>query len=154
MGVWSDYCLICGGPYTNEDLDDIIYDDCEWLLYSYTISKREELFETELVDCGVSSCNDNKFIVCPFLSGDFEDHEEAIACHRNCYQLLKDELNYSLKFSDVHNLLDESICVLKNHKLYGKMEEYSFGQEFEAYCFIENKWLLENPLVNDDNKKR
>ena len=46
MGVWSDYCLICGGPfrntYDNEDGEKINDPKFEWLNYSYLITHDEK----------------------------------------------------------------------------------------------------------------
>lgn len=159
MGVWSDYCLICGGPYRNEAIDDddneIIHEECDWLTKSYTITEKNKKYPTDMIDCGESKYQNKKFSVCP-LNWDDKDKEEiiAIGCHRDCYKLLKEEFNYQLKFSDVHDKLHEYLCVLSDTTIYGKMDEYAFGQEFENNAFVENKWLLENPFKNKKNKNR
>jgi hypothetical protein len=159
MGVWSDYCLICGGPYRNSfytDSDQIDYPDLTWLLLSYCITDQNKKFKTGIVDCGEAQNNDGKeFSTCPLhWEEESFDRTKAISCHRNCYMLLKKKFHYELKFSDVYNLLDEYIGVLKCKTIYGKMNKYSFGQEFDSDCVIKNKWLLTDPLLDHDNKRR
>lgn len=170
MGVWSDYCLICGGPfrntYDNEDGEEINDPKFEWLNYSYLITYDEKKIETRLVDCGKGYNNDGaelEYNVCPFL-WDTKDNKRkkkkkltdvrAICCHRTCHNLLNQKLGYDLKFSDVFDKLCAGISVLKDTTLYGKMTEYSFGQDFEEKAYTNESWLLEDPFYNKENEKR
>jgi len=158
MGCWSDYCLICGGPYRNEGYDDngdsVEYDDCEWLVKSYTITKDNKLHRTGVVDCGMSESDGNEFCVCKMLWEDYSEEAQAIACHRSCYKLLKKEFAYKLKFEDVYDMIDEYLCVLNDKSVYGEINEYSFGQEFESAAFVKDRWLLQDPLIDTINRKR
>lgn len=81
----------------------------------------------------------------------------AIVCHRKCYRLLERECNYKLKFDDLTDFIDFTgiHAILKNTKLYGVMQKYSFGQDFEMQeCLKNDKWLMDDPLVNKKNGER
>jgi hypothetical protein len=163
MGVWSDYCLVCGGPFRNtcwdEDGDDEIdYPELAWLCQSYTIDQDEGLHKTGLIDCGTphldNGSTETNFHTCPMNWEDGDDFKPAVACHRICYKLIKKELGYRIKFSDVKDLLDDLLCVFADKKSYGRMHKYSFGQEFESEAFTKDKWLLTDPTTNEKNKAR
>jgi hypothetical protein len=159
MGVWSNYCIICGGPFRNEFTNDDgqnvkMEDDSEWLINSFTITKEEKKLDSGLVDCGVSKCANGEYCVSRGLWKDIDDNKKAICCHQDCYSLLEKEINYKLKFNDVDGMLDYWTGALLERKLYGKMTEYSFGQEFEWMAVLDDGWLLESPLKNKKNKGR
>lgn len=161
MGVWSDYCIICGGPYKNEGMnendEDVVYEDCEWLNFSYSITESEEVVETELVDCGYAEADGKKFSTCPVHWGDnIYEGTKSITCHRKCYHFLKNTLGYTLKYGDVIDLIamGSGIGVIKDHQLYGDMERYSFGQDFDSDGFLNDKWLLKDPFDNEKNGRR
>jgi hypothetical protein len=161
MGVWCDYCLVCGGPFKNyvwddDEDDEITYSECAWLCESYTIDEDEGLHKTGLVDCGTPHIGheETNFHTCPQNWTDWDSIKPAVACHRVCFKLIKKELGYRIKFADVKELLDDLLCVLADKKSYGKMHRYSFGQEFESKAFAKDLWLLTNPMTNDKNKAR
>ena len=167
MGVWADYCIICGGPYSNRaykyNKESAEYDgmeveikECIWLTKSYTIDHKERKHSTNQVDCGVPYVGNTSttFSTCPLLWIEREGIIPAIACHRQCYKLLVSKLDYKLKFGDVKCLLDDLIGVLKEKEKYGLMYAYSFDQEFDSSSFFIDKWLLEDPNENKENSKR
>lgn len=165
MGCWSDYCLICGASFRNYyDWDTnkkIGLDmDLDWLNYSYSITKSGKLIETKLVDCGESfDTVGNKYWTCPLHweeeRPEINPDNMVIACHRNCYKLLQNMFDYEIKFEHVEKLLDEYIGVFADKKFYGMpMIKYSFGQTFNIEGFVFDKWLFEDPLIDNFNKKR
>lgn len=82
------------------------------------------------------------------------DEIPAISCHRKCYDLLKNSLDYELKFGDVKNELDEKIGVFKDHYFYQDLPHNSFEQEFIIDENFTDMWLLEDPFLNEKNKNR
>lgn len=175
MGSWSDYCIICGAPFDaqyeierDSDDDDSGSDDfieinhkwLKWLEKIYVISNDDTKIRPEYIDSGEAFDADNNELdinTCPlhWNHESWADKKPSVACHRNCYKLLKSEFDYKLKFVDVVNLLSDGNATIKNYNLYGKMADYSFDQDFNTEIFgTDDEWLLKDPTKNNKNKKR
>jgi len=162
MGVWSNFCIVCGGPYRNEfEINDdynkmfnkfqkkypsiLKHDDGTWNLELnadnwveniYIVTLNGKLINVTNVDCGEATYNNKIYIATPC---NWEDNDKlnGISCHCDCYKFLQDSFSY--------NLLPTKDCKLKNinldiddmtacfdSELYAPMDIFSFGQEFEC----------------------
>ena len=177
MGIWDEYCLVCGGPLKNDLIKgEILYDTSDneyivpktmaeynWLNKLYLISRSGVKIPAEASQyesSGYFVVNGLIFTVTPlnwhqnpYLKNG-KGFDYGIVCHRACYNLLSQELHYGLIFGDVCRLLNENNCLLNPVSKYGKMAEY-IGQIFDIFkADVENNWLLSNPISNTENSER
>ena len=173
MGVWDEYCVICGGPLRNfftkgremysEDTNNFFIipktiTKYNWLNKLYIITSVEENIKAlgeQYTEYGEFKVKNNLYIITPmnWHNDSFKNIKGyGTVCHRDCYELLIKELDYFLSFSNICRLLKGENNLLR--KRYGAMDKY-IGQDYDYYSANkENSWLLESPLKNIRNKDR
>lgn len=168
MGVWDQYCLICGVTASSMQYiyrsDEIVRAQCEsknykWLKNILIITNMEKIIETSSENYnnyGGYTVGKTTYNVSPvgwhLVSEPSEilNDKYGIACHKNCYSLLKDKLNYKLRFGDVCKFLDPITGILKS----GYIAKY-IRQDFPVIEVLgELPWIMENPLSNRKNSAR
>ena len=97
---------------------------------------------------GVFEINEKFYNTEKFMWG---SQNKSLICHKSCYKLLSDKLNYKLKISDVENKLN-SRSLLKS---YGKVvDKYTGAQDFPGMGIILNSnWWTRFEILLDDGKK-
>lgn len=171
MGIWDEYCLICGGPLWNnfikgKDMYDehtglshsIIKKDYNWLNDLYLILSSGLIISTTVdnhYESGEFKIKGKKYVITPLNYHNSNAGDDyGIVCHRDCYKLLSDKLNYELRFNNICRLLDTGNSLIKNKSGYGVMVKYQ-SQFFNYYdAHTQNAWLLESPLKNKKNMER
>jgi len=178
MGEWEEFCIVCAGP-SWVSFDDMTDEqgqpltapppnpaDYTWLESFVGVSNKEELIP--LADYNGYGSFDIQADESPyscFTVGCLDQHnildEEAtrgFACHVTCYNLLQQELHYTLKYADVmplsvnNNYCDENKFSWSD---YGGLAEYEDQGLFEAYLVKDGKvWMIEDPSRNEENKER
>lgn len=151
MGVWDEYCLICGAPN---------YSDVKkynWMDKHYFITNDNKILKTSSSDYTGSYYNiNNKHYELISLTwhDKLNQYGYGIMCHQNCYKLLNDKLKYTLKFGDVCRILSKTNNLLKSKSKYGKISKYQ-DQFFNWNKVVENiEYVLIDPLKNKENAKR
>lgn len=172
MGIWDEYCLICGGPIRN-DFDGVqeIYSDesdtdykakikeYDWLNKLFLILSNNKIMKAnnkQYNSYGEIVINRKVYTITPFNYHQDWKYVDGygVVCHQDCYNLLEKSLKYELLFSDVCQLLAEGNSLLKQQSKYAPMNKY-ISQIFKFYyADRDNEWILESPLENSDNKKR
>lgn len=171
MGIWDEYCLICGGPIINYfDGNTVMYDDNDneiicnkkeynWLNNLILILSNEQIIKLtgkHYADSGKFVLNNKLYIVTPInYHSKWINHDGyGVICHQDCYKLIEYNLHHKILFSNIAKLLHTGNCLLKNISKYKPMDKY-ISQLFDYYhADQQNKWLLDNPLKNNENKKR
>lgn len=101
-------------------------------------------------DRGYFEINEQSYDTEKFMWG--ADINKSLICHKSCYKLLSDKLNYKLKISDVENKLNDKSLL----KSYGKVvDKYTGKQDFSGMGMIlnNNKWWINFEMLLDDGKK-
>lgn len=91
----------------------------------------------------------------------------CVVCHVDCYELLRNKLNYTFNFNHICRRLDDRMSVFKNKNIYGTIaKKYSFKQDFKWFETIvkikndimtinkDNIHFLLSPLKSDFNEER
>jgi len=162
MGLWEEYCVICGAPMSLIGLENTLvplHRKYTWLQKFMGINKDNKKIPLEGYDYGphLFDKNHNKFVI---TSWDWDFYAKnkvldyGIAVHKDCYKLLKKEFNYDIKFTDVYDFLNKK-AKKTNFKFYKSMTKH-MGQFFnDDQPFPKSSYyLLESPLKNEKNKKR
>lgn len=171
MGAWDEICLICGGPIKNplkkgfevyNPKTDTIHKSpkthkgSEWLedliLITYD-DKHINVKSNKYSDYGYFYHNNVKYIITSIGWKDIDGKKLSIAImvHKKCYNLIKRELKYTIKFDDIVNILDKTNNLIKNKKVYGIASKY-WGQMYDFFNVLKkDAWLLEMKV---DNRKR
>jgi hypothetical protein len=158
MGSWADFCLICGIGLSN-CFDLKKYDWMEMLYFLNWSNKVIKDKTAKYDDCGTIIANNDEFCVTPMVWHQNESIKDrrvetykdpkkyGYACHKACYNTIKQELGYEIKFSDVCHLATQS-SLLDDRKKYGRMVIYS-NQFFDAPDIVlEDMWIIESPAKN------
>ena len=172
MGCWDEYCVICGSTVSSINsyrqllkLTQLKNTKYNWLDKLVIITNRETVIKTDASTYtteGAYRINKIVYHVTPLnwhLVSDVGKKNPivdnyGVVCHEDCYNLLHDNLDYKLQFSNVCRLLSIDNCLLKKKSIYREMAKY-IGQDFEIEQVLnKNEWLLESPLTNEQNKKR
>jgi hypothetical protein len=169
-------------PYTikNKVIDKFDYENyksvikkletpCKWLENLYIISSTEEklpIIGKYYTETGSFVINNDVYIVTPLnwnmegvmvrIKGKFKDvkPKHGIVCHQDCYNFIKKNLNYSIKFSDVSRLLADNACHLKKVTVYRPADKY-IGQDYDYVNAVkDNVWILFSPLKDKQNASR
>lgn len=75
---------------------------------------------------------------------------DSIVFHRDCYNLIKDNLDFKLSFDDINKIAEKIIYGVKYPVMNVYMEQF-----FNFYgAYTEKSWLLMSPLINTNNRYR
>ena len=170
MGVWHEFCVVCGGPpygptirnlvslmgkaYVEDNHDAMLKfaKETRWAKRWIGVSSTEEtVLLGWYTEYGAFHALDGKGdfnLQTNFLHDNVPEGERyGIGAHRACATLLKQELGYSLRFADIFHLA-EGIP-------YGPIEKYH-AQYFEYVDMWEDglAWMLRDPLEGFRNRRR
>ncbi|ARF10187.1 hypothetical protein Hokovirus_1_66 [Hokovirus HKV1] len=159
MGTWDDYCLICGGPLTTNDLDRFVKNikDYLWLNKLLLILSDDQVIQTNDTNYeygGIFEIDKKIYNICPLNYQDKDNNGYGFACHQDCYKLIQINYKHDIKFHDVSKLLGTYESLLKTRSKYKPMDKYN--EQFFNYetAYLKDPWLLESPFKNNNNKTR
>lgn len=166
MGVWEEYCLICGGPLTNkfilikyteeEDIQTTITKkEYNWMNQLFLLTSDNQIIKTmgnKYDSYGGFKLGPKSYAVSPHRYVESDNY--GVVCHQDCYHLIQKKLKHDMLFVNVCRLLDKYNSILKPKSKYKPMDK--FIQQFYEYNLIikNHEWLLESPLVNKQNEQR
>ena len=125
--MWDEFCIVCGSPpyvffdgLEDEEGQSLLNPaDYAWLGSFVGVSNKEELIpltyydgygnfdiepDTSPYSCFGVGCLHLDYVI-------DEKTVRGFACHVTCYNLLQQELNYTLKYTDVEPLsIDNNYC--------------------------------------------
>ena len=166
MGIWNEYCLICGGPIINTFFIDndkgkstkITKKEYDWMNKLFLISNDNKLLQTtgNVYDSvGGFVIQSKYYIITPLnYHAGFDNDGYGLICHQDCYNLIKKKLNHELVFANVCRILSEGSSTLKQLSKYKPMDKY-INQFFEYSSAInEYPWLLNSPLNDKINQEK
>lgn len=177
MGVWEEYCCVCGGPskiYRLSELAEDMRDPADikklqvtlhnakpWVTKWIGIDSSEKMYKLGAYDMYGGFQLSGKAVF--NLATNYENENVqpgaayGIACHTACKKLLKDKLDYKICYGDVwHRLggkLAESPSLLPG--TYGGIREYQ-GQDFD-WCRLAingDAWMVADPNKDSRNAAR
>jgi hypothetical protein len=174
MGVWDEYCFVCGGPLRNPftkgksvyDVDKKHHDVLEhsvthtitkykWLDKLIVINSEEKIYKVDgstYGNYGVFELDNVNLSVTPANWHEC-DYDYGVVCHVDCHKVINKVFGYKIMFANVCRLLRPFNSLLKTN--YREMQKYSGEQDFNAYdCHTHYGWMLESPLKNKRNCDR
>lgn len=172
MGIWDEYCVICGGPLMNmykkgrkiydpttDSEIQIIRSGCDWLEKVMMITSDNQTIRNckwNSMSSDIVNCGQKKYVITPvnYHARLYDQDGYGVVCHNDCYELIETKLKHKLVFANVCRMLDKLNCLLKKKSAYGKITKY-YSQFFDYYTANkENSWLLQSPLSNKENRER
>lgn len=167
MGVRDEYCTVCGGPpyaiypdVKDKEGQPLNRADYNWLGSYIGISNEEELIPLASYDSyGAFDIQADTSLYKRFFLMNYTDGEWAggYACHVSCYNLLQQELKYTLKHADVEPLLVDNGYDYTTFPWsdYGGLREYHCQSFLQEELVRDGKlWMIEDPSRNAENKER
>lgn len=161
MGIWEEYCLICGGPLNDEftiEIDDkqkqVTKKEYKWMYQLFILTNDNKIIKANYGDYELSGSfeiGSKEYHTTPI---NYQETNYGVVCHRDCYHLILKKLKHDIIFANVCRLLDKYNSILKPKSKYKPMDK--FMQQFYEYDLIvkNHSWLLESPLVNKQNEER
>lgn len=180
MGMWDEFCTICGGPtyVLFDDMDEGESEplprpapdpaDYTWLESFIGITSKEEVIHLApyggygSFDIAQPDTSPYSYFAIGRNNEDVVDKEAArgYACHVTCYNLLQQELNYTLKHADVQPLLIDPNDGDYDYNSfswcdYGGLAEYG-GQSLGDVQLVKDRklWMIEDPSRDAQNRER
>ncbi|MBI2502155.1 MAG: hypothetical protein HYW07_02845 [Candidatus Latescibacteria bacterium] len=180
MGVWHEFCLVCGGPPYGETYRDLVWwadglknldateqdalrqlaKETRWTKYWVGVSSAEEQVRLgRYTEYGSFETRDGRgeFHLRTNFDNDNvpEGERYGIAAHRACATLLENELGYSLRFADLFDRLEGEFGNLLEEIDYGDIATYHM-QNFELFEMWEDglAWMVRNPLEDSRSRRR
>lgn len=169
MGVWDEYCVICGGPLRNDYIKGEILHDFgdndeieievdetnhkyDWLGKLYIITSEEHIVSANHSQYDQSGSfdigNTNYVIARPLWHSAIKYGDGyGYVCHKDCYHFIDNHFRHKLQFGD--------LCRSEyKYSKYGLMKKY-MRQDFRFFTVNrDNPWLIESPLYNNMNASR
>jgi len=164
MGIWEEYCLICGGPLNDEftlydeetqEETQITKKEYKWMYQLFLLTNDNKIIKTTYNNYELSGefeIGTTSYVVTPIHYGSTDNY--GVICHQDCYHLIHKKLKHEIVFANVCRMLDKYNNTLKPKSKYKPMDK--FIQQFYEYDLItkNHSWLLESPLVNKQNQER
>lgn len=161
MGCSEIYCALCGCPILQKSTilqlcKEKIYkkSDIDWLKDCYSLLSNNNLYKKAIVEDCDEHFDETEY---KYFSHKYR-FNQILEVHKLCYNIIQDETEIKLKYSDFMNSSRKKSMYLLDYVNYGLIEKYT-TQEFiwNMQELTSNKKLRElliNPLKNKENKTR
>lgn len=150
MGAWDEYCIVCGCGLivtpNEEGVESKIIKSQTWLNKVTVIDQANAVYHSGTYNSyGSVIFGKQKKVINQIV----DEKNFAIACHDDCYDLLQNELKYTIKMSDVKKKLSSSLNLLK---ISYSLNKKSYDQFWNWKLLSDSD--IQSPLKNLHNKKR
>ena len=158
MGVWEEFCTVCGGPtWVDEEL---VSKYGTWLCQQVGISQNNEIVRLQLA----SYDGYGTYVTVDGMPFDSKTNValhnrhgnlHGIVCHENCLKLVKAETGFDMSYNNLYRRVGPSGILNQCTKRYADMKKYQ-KQMFEIDAMEKdgNEWLLKDPQRPDMNRYR
>lgn len=158
MGIWEEYCTVCGGPTWIDE--ELVLRYGTWLCEQIGISQNNEIIDLQVASYdrygafvtsdGLPFCSKTN-ATCHNLNGELH----GIICHKNCLNLVQSETGFDMSYNNLYKRVGPAGILKQCIKRYTPMNKYQKQMfEIEAMEKDGNGWLLTDPMSPGRNRYR